>query len=118
MSMIKMPMRESVHILNEIDGLSKDQVTVEGDVYSSGTVLGLLDNGNYTQLDLTSGATQGHEAVAILYGHIDATIPVKTLVHTRLTAVYDQYLTWPTGITSAQKEAAVTSLATKNIILR
>lgn len=115
----KMLPRVSAHVVNDVEHISKEKIIVEGGAYVSGTVLGKLDNGNYTQLDITADATQGHEADVILYGHVDATVePVNATAHARVTAVYDANLTWPEGITAEKKTAAVAKLNAKHIILR
>lgn len=115
----KMLPHPSLHIAAEVDGVSKDGITVEGGAFASGTVLGKLANGNYTQLDLTVDATEAHEAEVVLCGHIDATdVPARAQAHARVCALYDDKLTWPDGITAEQKTAAVAKFTAKQIVLR
>jgi hypothetical protein len=115
----KMLPRPSAHIAAEVDGISKDGIMVVGGAFASGTVLGKLNDGNYTQLDVTADATEAHEAEVVLYGHIDATDgPVRAVAHARVCALYDDKLTWPDAITEDQKNAAVAKLAENHIVLR
>lgn len=115
----KMLPRVSAHVAAEVDGISKDGITVEGGAFASGTVLGKLANGNYTQLDVAAEATEANEAEIVLYGHIDATAaPVAAVGHVRVCALYADKLTWPDAITAEQKAAAITKLATNHIVLR
>ncbi|MCG6410494.1 head decoration protein [Vibrio fluvialis] len=111
--------RAGAHVAGEVAGVSRDQIVVVGGAYASGTVLGLKDDGTYTQLDISAEAAEANTAEVILYGHVDAsTDPVNAVAHARVCALYDAKLTWPEGITDVQKSDAVTNLAKQQIVLR
>ncbi|MCG7551564.1 head decoration protein [Pseudoalteromonas sp. Of7M-16] len=111
--------RPGVHVAGELPGVSRDEIIVVGGAYLSGTVLGQLDNGTFTQLDVSAGATEANTAEVILYGHVDATAKaVPAVAHTRVCAVYEEKLIWPDAITDVQKADAVAKLAEKQVVLR
>ncbi|EOS8341144.1 head decoration protein [Vibrio parahaemolyticus] len=115
----KMAPRASAHVAAEVDGVSKDRIVVTGGFFPSGTVLGQLDSGEYTQLNIADGATEAHIAKAVIYGHVDASTEAQpTLCHARVCALYADKLTWPEAITAEQKAAAVAELAKAQIVLR
>ncbi|ELA7323114.1 head decoration protein [Vibrio parahaemolyticus] len=118
MTFTHMPARIGAHVAGELDHVSRDGIVVVGGPYVSGTVLGLKDDGTYTQLDLTAEAVEANTAEVVLYGHIDTAEATRAVAHARVCALYETKLTWPEGITSVQKEAATASLAEKQIVLR
>lgn len=83
-----------------------------------GTVLALNGDGKYVQL--APGASDGTEtAVAILYAHTDASEGEQScVVNVRDCEVNRAELTWPDGITTQQKDTAVSQLAVAGIIVR
>ncbi|MFL0825161.1 head decoration protein [Vibrio parahaemolyticus] len=118
MTVTHMRARIGAHVAGELDHVSRDGIVVVGGPYISGTVLGEKDDGTFTQLDIAVDAAEANAAAVVLYGHIDSTEPTPAVAHARVCALYDGKLTWPDGITTVQKEAAVTALAEKQIVLR
>lgn len=116
--MTKMAPRQSAHVASEMDGVSKDPIVVVGGPYLSGTVLGQLADGNFTQLDLTVDATEAHEAKVVLYGHVNTADPVNALAHARVCSLYADRLTWPDTITTDRKTTEIERLAANHIVLR
>ncbi|WP_372830522.1 head decoration protein [Pontibacterium sp.] len=114
------PQRMSAHLKSELSpDLSRESVVVEGGFFPSGAVLGLLDNGNYTFLDLAVDATEAHEAKLIVFGSVDATdAPMPAVGHVRLAAVYSEFLTFPDAATDVQKQAFLDQLAADYVIAR
>ena len=115
---------ETIHdgefLLSAEETLSLEKVTlITGQNLLSGTVLGKITaSGKYTQHN--TGAADGSQtAVAILRSDIDATAADKPcVIVARLAEVADARLTYMTGITAPNKTAAITALATTNIIVR
>uniref|UniRef100_A0AB39C9X2 Head decoration protein n=1 Tax=Aliivibrio phage vB_Alvi_H905 TaxID=3234039 RepID=A0AB39C9X2_9VIRU len=118
MTTTKMRPRIGAHVAGELDHVSRDGIVVVGGPYSSGTVLGEKDDGTFTQLDIAADAAEAATAAVVLYGHIDTADPTQAVAHARVCALYDQKLIWPDAITTVQKEAAVSALAEKQIVLR
>lgn len=100
--------------------ISMEKVTlILGQNLKAGTVLGKITaSGKYTIL--APAAVDGSQtAAAILWADANATAadtPVTALV--RLAEVVDALLTYPAGITGAQKTTALSQLATANVIVR
>lgn len=118
MTVTHMPARIGAHVAGEVDHVSRDRIVVIGGPYVSGTVLGKKADGTYTQLDIAVDATEAETAELVLYGHIDSAEATEAVAHARVCALYDSKMTWPEGITQVQKEAEVTALAAKQIVLR
>lgn len=117
--MYQQPKRKSVHVIREINGLSKDPIILTGGDFVSGEVVGELADGRFTKLDLTVDATEAHEAKAILFGDYDATTAdVTAQAHSRLTAVRADKLVWPDAATDEQKAAFLGQLAAAHIVAR
>lgn len=114
----KMPSRPSAHVIADVDGVSKDEIVVIGGPFVSGTVLGKLTNGNFTKLDIAEGATEAHEAAAVLYGHIETDVATGAIGHARVCALNAERITWPDAITAERKTAEVARLAVNQIVLR
>ncbi len=111
--------RYGSHVLAEVDGLSRDDATLTGGVFVDGEVVGQLDNGHHTKLNLAADAADAQEAVAVVLGDVDASaLDRPGVVHARLTSVREKALVWPSGITPEQKAAALRQLAARNIIAR
>ncbi len=118
MTVTHMRARIGAHVAGELDRVSRDGIVVVGGPYVSGTVLAKKDDGTYTQLDIAADATEAETAELVLYGHIDSVEATEAVAHARVCALYDSKMTWPEGITQVQKEAAVSALAEKQIVLR
>ena len=118
MTTTKMRPRIGVHVAGELDHVSRDGIVVVGGPYLSGTVLAEKDDGTFTQLDITADAAEAATAAVVLYGYVDTAETTQCVAHARVCALYDKKLTWPDGISTVQKEAAVSALAEKNIVLR
>lgn len=111
--------RYGSHVLAEVDGLSRDDATLTGGDFFDGEVVGQLDNGHYTKLNLASDAPAAKEAVAVALGYVDASeMDRPGVVHARLTSVREKSLVWPNDITAEQKAVALRQLAARNIIAR
>lgn len=110
--------RPSAHVAGELDGVSRDGIVVVGGPYISGTVLAEKDDGTFTKLDIAVDATEANVASVVLYGHIDTPDATNAVAHARVCGLYESKLTWPEGITTMQKEAAINALAEKQIVLR
>ncbi len=109
------------HILSEANGeRSRGAIVVASSAaLVAGTVLGKVTaSGKYIQHD--AGAATGEEnAVAILYGSVDASAADADGTATeRDSEVDDGLLTWPAGISAGDKTDAITSLAAQGIIVR
>lgn len=118
MDSVKMSPRPSAHILQDIERLSKDQVTLSGDNFVSGEVVGINENSLVTKLSLDDAVAEG-AAVGVIYGYFDASEKdVPGIMHARLTAVLESKLVWPDGITPEQKAGFLAQLAAKHIIAR
>jgi len=109
------------YIAHEQDrALTRKKITLAaGLVYVVGMVLGQNSTTKaYHQLD--PSASDGTEvAKAINYDEVDATsADTDGLVTSKLTHVTDEDLTWPDGITDAQKTAAIEQLDAHIIIVQ
>lgn len=116
---------ESTHageyILSEANGeRSRAAVIVaSGNDLSAGAVLGVVTaSGKFAEHD--AGAADGTEnAVAILFGAVDASAADADGAATvRDSEVDDGLLAWPAGISAGDKADAITSLAGQGIIVR
>lgn len=88
---------------------------VAGDGFNIAVAAG---SGKFTQLNL-SGADGSQHAVAILRDDCDASGGDKScVVIARAQEVIESKLTWPAGITTDQKNAAIAELAAAGIIVR
>jgi hypothetical protein len=77
--------------------------------------------GNVVTVTVTESASVANEQipVGILFDNVDATAGAKRAVYTaRMAEVNGYALTWPALITSANKTAALTSLAALDIVAR
>jgi hypothetical protein len=96
--------------------LSRSDIVLAGGDHEDGTVIAKKTaDGIYHKL--APAAADGTEVAAgILRGNTDASGgDVSAIAHTDLSAVRDENLTWPTGITAPQKATAITELAAKHI---
>jgi hypothetical protein len=121
---MNMAFTETAHtaefLISEGNGrISRDAVTIDTGALVSGTVLGKITaSGKY--VILAPAAVDGSAVAAgILYEACDATAAdqVRAAI-TRLAEVNGLRLTWPAGITSPEKAAAIVELAARNIIVR
>lgn len=107
-------------LLSSEETLSLDKgVLISGQNLIVGTVLGKITaSGKYTLHN--NAATDGSEvACAILYNTTDATADdTETTVLTRFAEVAQAKLIFKSGISAANKAAAIAVLATHNIIVR
>lgn len=118
MDSVKMSPRPSAHVLQDIERLSKDQVTLSGGNFVSAEVVGRNENGLVTKLSLDDAVAEG-AAVGVIYGYFDASEDdVPGIMHARLTAVLESKLVWPDGITPVQKTGFLAQLAANHIIAR
>ena len=91
--------------------LSRNKVTVSGGVLAPGQVLG-LHTARQEYRPLTPGTTDGLQVARVInYSHIDATTAVDAVVTESLTAVRDEDLIWPDGISESEKATAISELA-------
>ena len=83
-------------------------------------VISLTVTGSGSYIKHDPDAVNGAEiAVAVLYDNVDASqADADGVITARLAEVDDAALTWHTGITTAEKAAAVASLAARHIIVR
>jgi len=82
------------------------------------TVTVTAESTKYTQLNL-SGTDGSQFPAGVLFQATDATSADQlTTVVQRLAELNANHLTWPAGITAAQKAAAISQLADRNIIVR
>lgn len=117
--MYQQPKRKSVHLINDINGLSRDSIVLTGGDFVSGEVVGELADGRFTKLDLTLNATEAHEARAIVFGDYEATTADLTAqAHSRLAAVRADRLVWPDAATTEQKAAFLAQLSAAHIVAR
>ena len=115
---------ESTHageyILSEANGeRSRESGVVTGGDYPAGTVLGRVTaDGKLTAHD-PGGAGGVENAVAVLYGAVDAsTADADGAITARDSEVDDGLLAWPAGISVGDKSDAIASLAGAGIIVR
>lgn len=115
------------YIISETDGAtggmrSRDTGTLAaGVVGESGLVLAQLANKKFVPLAAAAEdpATGAETAVAVLYTRANAAeADAKVVITARASEVNGAELTWPEGITSDAKAAAIESLKTKGIIVR
>lgn len=108
------------HLASEANGSRsrEEGVVVSGQDLNAGHVVAVDGAGKY--LELVPGAADGTEdAVGVLYDAVDATGgDANGIVHVRDCEVVDAELTWPDGITSGQKDTAISQLAAAGIIVR
>lgn len=100
---------------------SRDQVTIlAGQNLTLGTVAGIVTaTGKVKKLD--PSATDGSQVAAgVVIQSIDATAADSPdgLVIARHAIVADHALVWPTGITTAEKKAAIAQLKNLGILVR
>lgn len=93
-------------------------VLISGQTLVAGTVVGKITaSGKYTQL--APAASDGSQnAAAIIFGDLDASAgdePGNFMAHGE---VIDPRLTWPAGITTVQKDAAIAALRTIGIYVK
>ena len=107
-------------LLSNEETLSLDKgVLISGQNLNVGTVLGKITaSGKYTLHN--NAASDGSEvAAAILYNTTDASVgDTACTVLTRLAEVAEAKLIFKSGISAANKAAAITALATQHIITR
>ena len=92
--------------------------TLSGGNHISGTVVGVVTaSGKKVQLD--PAAADGSEvAAAILYGDVDAGSGDEAAVFMEHGVAIDNYLTWPDGISDAEKATAVAELKAVGIYVK
>lgn len=114
------PRRLSAHLINEIPGLSKDNIILTGGSFVTGEVLGMNAAGtHFVKLDLDDTATDGAKAKGVLFGAVDASVADQPgLAHTRVCSVLADYLVWPDGITESRKDEFIAELVEQIIIPR
>lgn len=108
------------HIVHEESkDLCREKITLAAGNLVAGAVLG-QKTADDEFVELAPAASDGTEVAAgILWENTDASGSAQlAIVHTRLTKVRDENLTWPTGITANQKTAAIAQLAALNIIVQ
>ena len=108
-------------IISEGNGsISRGTGTVlSGENLVAGAVVGkITTTGKYVELN--PGATNGSEAAAaILFDAVDASAAdTDGVLMERLCEVNGAEITWPTGITANEKDAAIAELAALNILVR
>lgn len=115
---------ETVHtaefLLSSEESQSLDKVTlISGQNLLTGTVLGKITaSGKYT-LHNNAAADGSEVAAAILYDDTDATSGDKPcVIVSRLAEVADAKLIFKSGISSPNRAAAITALATNHITAR
>ena len=100
---------------------SRDRVTVAaGQNLPLGTVLGIVTaSGKYKQID-PSAEDGSQVAAGVLLQNCDATLADRDngLVVARHAIVSDHALQWPTGITTAEQQAAVAQLKALGVLVR
>lgn len=99
---------------------SREKVTVAaGSKLDTGTVLGrVTDTGKVVQLD-PAGEDGSESAYGILFSAVDASdADAEGVAIVRHAIVDPNRLVWPSNITQAQKNAALSALAEKGIIAR
>lgn len=110
------------HLLTEAAGYrSVEQVTITGgEKYPPGQVMGCIDVAAQIYTAHDPGASDGSEnAVAVLRNKADATVDdVRGVIHARDAEVSRKLLSWKTGITETQLNAALASLAEQGILAR
>ena len=99
---------------------SREQIVLKaGANYLPGTILGeITDDKKFVAIN--PAATDGSEvATAILWAAKDTTDNDQdAVVITRSAEVQASLLTWPANITDTQKEAAISQLESRQVILR
>jgi hypothetical protein len=99
---------------------SRDQVTViAGQNLKTGTVIGIITaSGKVTQL--APSANDGSQnAAGVLVGDVDASAAdAPGVIIARHAVCSDKALVWPSGITGAQKTAAIAQLKQLGILVR
>lgn len=112
--------RTAEFLISEANGhRSREQVTVTGGAYASGTVLGKITaSGKYTIYD--PAAEDGSEtAIAVLYAAVDAsTADQRAPVIACDAEVNGVVLTWFDGATDPQKATGAAALTAAGIIVR
>ncbi|NQY62639.1 MAG: head decoration protein [Alteromonadaceae bacterium] len=96
--------------------LSREKVTLAIGVHVDGTVLGQkTSSGEFYPLNL--GVSDGQNVAAgILWGDRDASAgAISVIIHNQLAKVRDENLTWPLGLSDAQKTTAIGELWALNI---
>ena len=101
---------------------SRDVVVLaQGQNLKLGTVVGNLEDGKITALDLTAQdpKTGAETAYGILLQDTDATTSDReTVIVARDAAVAGNALIWPTAITTTEKTAAIEQLKERGILIR
>jgi hypothetical protein len=121
MAAIQEPNRLGDWLKFEEDNLySRDQVTVaSGQNLKTGTVVGIITaSGKVTQL--APSANDGSQnAAGVLVADVDASAAdAPAVIIARHAVCSDKALVWPSGITSAQKTAAIAQLKQLGILVR
>ncbi len=116
-------LNESTHtgefLIAELPGLlsRKEAVLASGNNLEAGAVLGLV-GGEYVALD-PAASSGAEDAVAILYGAVDATdADQPCVVIYKDAAVLGTSLVWPEGISAPNKTAAIAALDALGIVIR
>lgn len=109
--------RVGVYIVSEANGAYRSRETVlfeVGAVIEPGTVLKLGEDDGYVPVE-----ADGAGAVAIAYGHYDASeVVVRGVASVRDMEANGHELVWPEAITDAAKATAIAGLAAVGIIVR
>ena len=115
------PMRASEYLVSEANGYRSREVGLitGGAKYPPGTVLAKVTASGKLTLLAPTASDGSQTAVAILWAATDTTSSdVRQTITARDAEVNGNCLTWPTGITTAQQNAAIVALATQGIIVR
>lgn len=110
------------HVISEANGrLSREGIVLAATSVKipAGTVLGKVTaTGNY--VPLAPAAVDGSQtAAAVLFAGKDVNTGVqKAVAHVRNCELNVNKVTWPSGITAAQKTTAIDQLAGKDCLLR
>jgi hypothetical protein len=112
--------RPGEHLVFEVHpDLCRQKITLKaGMKYPTGLVLGKVTaTGEYTEYD--PAATDGTQTVAgVLYAGVNATAGAKPGVrHHALTVMLKSKLAWKSGLTDAQKTAAINALSATHIAM-
>lgn len=109
------------YLVSEASGTrSREAVTViSGQDLAAGTVLGKITASGKHTLHNNAASDGSENAVAVLYADVDASAADTVGTITARDAEVDgELLTWKSGISAANKTAAIAALAALGIIVR
>ena len=116
------PMRPGEYLVSEVATQSRDVAVVAtggSAVYVAGTVMGKITASGKLTILAPAASDGSQNAAAILFGPVDATsADVSATITSRLAEVNGLCLTWPSGITTNQQNAAIAQLVALGIIVR